>query len=245
MNGITIPLSIMVDKSYAEKDNLWKNEISDMIENIADIFQREFQINISFQIDNLSEWIAPSISSIEDWLGEAYKLHENIKIPSIKERLKKDLHRLWSLEKLTLIVKMAESIAKNIDKITIILISDPEVPQIPPGITLLKSKNKNLSTISLEMEEWTFPDEHFASIPECYILIRMSSDNPTNVLIHEIAAIFGAKHPQLWGEEYVKRHNSVMNPEQVFESDSFDPKNHAIVSKNINILFKSMASPER
>lgn len=245
MNNLEIALAIIADKNYINKNSFWKEDIKLIIEKINSIFQQEFQTKILFRIDNFIEWAAPDVPSLKNSLGNAYQLYENMEDSPEKERLIKDLYRTWSWSKLTLIVNEAINIAKDKNKITIILISDPEVPQIPPAISLLKSKHKNHSNINLEIDSWTLPDEHFENIPECYILIRMSSANPANVLLHEIGAIFGAKHTHFWGNKYVEQYNSVMNPEQVFVSDSFDPKNHSIVSKNIKILYENIASPER
>ena len=65
---------------------------------------------------------------------------------------------------------------------------------------------------------------------EYYALIWADSENPRNVLIHEIAHLFGAKHPwEGWGEEYMNEHPSIMNPVEVFTVDEFDPKNEEIL----------------
>lgn len=245
MKSLEIPLAIIADISYTKSDSLWKEKAKQVIENVNAAFQQEFKTKRIFQINNFIEWAAPAIPSLEDSLGNAYQLYENMDNSPEKEQLLKDLHRTWSWSKLTSIIKEAINIAGNKNKIAIILISDPEVPQIPPGISLLISNHKNLSDINLEMDNWMIPDEYFENIPECRILVRMSSANPANVLLHEIGAIFGAKHTHFWGEKYANKYHSVMNPDQVFGTNCFDPKNHSIVSKNISILLKSMASGER
>ena len=75
--------------------------------------------------------------------------------------------------------------------------------------------------------------------PEYYVLVWYDSENPRNALIHEIAHLFGAKHLiEEWGQDYAEKHNSVMSPHQVFETDEFDPKNRAIIVQNTVALPK-------
>ncbi len=68
---------------------------------------------------------------------------------------------------------------------------------------------------------------------EYYVLIWTDSENPKNGLIHEIAHLYGAKHPhEEWGWEYAERYPSIMDPAKVFSVDAFDPKNRQIILAN-------------
>lgn len=67
---------------------------------------------------------------------------------------------------------------------------------------------------------------------ERYALVGADIPNPRNALIHEIAHLFGSKHPaEEWGWDYAEKYNSIMNPHQVFETDEFDPKNRVIIAE--------------
>lgn len=234
--NVEIPVVIVAEKNYRDINNSWRKEAEQMIEAVNGIFQKEFQIKLIFQINSFIEWIVPSIIPFKDW--GPYQGYQKLKIRD--KGLEKELYRLWSQYKLSTIIKKVAEEMGGRNLITIILISDPEVPQIPPGISMAKKRNKFNLGGNPETPYCDFPEDHFTRIPESYILIRMNSENPTNVLVHEMAAVFGAKHTSCWGKKYVEQYPSVMNPEEVFKTTCFDPRNRSIVSKNIKMLLKNI-----
>ena len=68
---------------------------------------------------------------------------------------------------------------------------------------------------------------------EYYALAWADSENPRNGLVHEIAHLFDAKHPnEEWGWEYSEKYPSIMDPAKVFSVVTFDPKNRKVILEN-------------
>jgi hypothetical protein len=76
-----------------------------------------------------------------------------------------------------------------------------------------------------------------------YAMVWANGSNPVNAAIHEVAHLFGAKHPiEAWGADYMEEHPSVMSPHLTEKVRDFDPKNREILKERKLRTYEELTS---